>query len=202
MHDETLVIRHPAKDIPELEFFDNRTQTFVKMPARHVDAVHLQLRHSLMSIAKWESRWHESFVEKEQMTAEELLDYVRCMTINPQKNQDVYKNLTEEDFKEIMEYMADPMSAIDLRKKKKPKKHGRKKTETAESVYFAMINLGIPMDFEKWHFNRLSTLIDYCANNGGGGMAGATGKPKSQRELMEFYHAMNQANRKKYNSKG
>lgn len=203
MHDETLVIDHPARDIPQQELFDNRSQTFITIPEQHIPAFHLQLRHSLMSIAKWESRWHDSFLAKETMDADELIDYVRCMTINTQKNQDVYKYLGKDDYDQILEYMQDPMSAIDLNaKRNKETKKGRKKRETAESVYYAMFNLGIPIECEKWHFNRLSALLDYCADNGTGGKAGTAGRPKTQREMMELYHALNQKNRKKYNSKG
>lgn len=204
MHDEILTINHPPRDIPEQEYFDNRTQMFITVPGRHVGAIHLQLCHSLMSMAKWESRWHEPFMEKEDMTAEELLDYIRCMTINPQKDQDVYRFLIKEDFEEILDYMKDPMSAVDLTaNKKKPKRGRKKKQETCETIYCAMFNLGIPKECEKWHFNRLSALIDVCAEaDSGSSKAGMNNRPKSQREIMELYHAMNQKNRKKYNSKG
>lgn len=199
-----LPIDHPAHDIPQLEYFDNIRQEFITIPARHVDAIHLQLEHSLLSIAKWEGKWHTSFFSTEQMTPEQFLDYVRCMTINTQKNPNVYTDLTQEDFEAIMAYMGDQMSAIDVSAKKK-KKSRKKETETAESVYFSMTQLGIPFDCEKWHINRLIALIDYCADHdgGGGGSSGSgANRPKSQKELMEFYHALNQKNRKKYNSKG
>lgn len=203
MYDEILTIDHPAREIPEQEFFDNRTQMFITVPAHRVPAIHLQLVHSLMSISKWESRWHTSFMSKENMTGEEFLDYIRCMTINPQKNQDVYKYLTQEDFEIIGNYIQDPMSAFVVKKKGKKPPKNRRQQDTVEAVYYAMINLGIPMDLcQKWHFNRLSALIDYCADNGMSGMAGTAGRPKSQREMMEMYHALNQKNRKKYNSKG
>ena len=198
-----LSIDHPARDIPELEFFDNIRQEFVTIPARHVEAIHLQLEHSLMSIARWESKWHKSYFTADQMTPEEFLDYVRCMTINSQKNPDIYKELSQEDFEKILAYMTDQMSALDVMSKKQ-KKRKKKETDTAESIYFAMTQLGIPFDCEKWHFNRLAALIDYCAeHDGGGGFQGSgASKPKSQKEMMEFYHALNQKNRKKYNSKG
>lgn len=198
-----LPIDHPARDIPPQEFFNNATQEFITIPGRHVGPIHLQLEHSLMSISKWESKWHVPFASREKMTPEEFLDYIRCMTINTQKDPSVYENLMQEDIEKIVDYMQDPMSAIDLTKKKKPKKKpGKKKDDTAESFYFAMTQLGIPFECEKWHFNRLCALIDYCANEGGGGMAGSQGKPKSQQELMQMYHALNQKNRKKYGSKG
>lgn len=195
-----LPIDHPARDIPAQEFFDNRTQTFISIPAQHIDAIHLKLEHSLMSIARWESKWHKSFMGCEQLEKDEFIDYVRCMTINTQSNPEVYNYLTEEDLKAIIEYMMDPMSAwVPKNKKRKP---GKKKAETVESVYCAMFNLGIPQEWEKRHFNQLTALIDYCASNGQGGMAGTANRPKSQRELMSLYHDMNMANRKKYHSKG
>ncbi len=139
------------------------------------------------------------------MTPEKFLDYLRCMTINTQKNPNVYQDLEQEDYEKIIRYMDDPMSAIDLSaKKKKKKKPGKKTVETAEAIYFAMIQLGIPLECEKWHINRLSALIDYCAENenGGGSKGAMQNRPKTQKEMMEFYHALNQKNRKKYNSKG
>ena len=196
-----LPIDKPARDIPEREYFNNRTQEFVTVPGRHIDAIHLRLEHSLLSIARWESKWHIPFLSHEQMTPEEFLDYVRCMTVNPQKNPDVYLALEQEDFERILAYMADPMSAAEAAEKKR-KKPGKRKAETAESVYFAMAQLGIPFDCEKWHFNRLSALINYCAEHEGGGAAATRNRPRSQREMMELYHAMNQKNRKKYNSNG
>lgn len=200
-----LSIDRPARDIPELEYFNNQTNEFIRIPARHVDAIHLQLEHSLLSIARWESKWHTPFWQEEQMTPEKFLDYLRCMTINAQKNLNVYQDLEQEDYEKIMRYMEDPMSAIDLSaKKKKKKKPGKKASETAEAIYFAMIQLGIPLECEKWHINRLSALIDYCAENesGGGSKGAMQNRPKSQKEMMELYHALNQKNRKKYNSKG
>lgn len=199
-----LLIDHPPRDIPPREYFNPATNEFISVPGRHIDAIHLKLEHSLISIAAWESKWHQSFIDKENMTPEEFVDYVRCMTISPPKNPDVYMDLEQEDYERIGAYMNDPMSAIDLTGVKKKKNVRRKEAETAESIYFAMFQLGIPMDCEKWHFNRLVALIDYCAEHdgGGGGKGSGAPKPKSQRELMEFYHALNQKNRKKYNSKG
>lgn len=196
-----LPIDHPARDIPTREYFDNRTQEFITVPGRHVNAIHLQLEHSLMSIARWESKWHIPFIGKEKMTPEEFLDYIRCMTINSQKDPDVYKNLEQDDYNKILEYMQDPMSAHEI-KPKKNKGKKKKELDTAEAVYCAMTQLGIPFDCDKWHFNRLSALIDYCSENESGGMAGTQNKPRSQKEMMDLYHALNQKNRKKYNSKG
>lgn len=195
-----LLIDHPARDIPKIEFFDNRTQEFITIEARHVGPIHLQLEHSLMSIAKWEAKWHEPFIGREDMTGDELKDYVRCMTINPQKNPEVYDDLSREDIAKIVEYMEDPHSAWVINSKKKGKK--QKRPDTIEAIYYAMIQYGIPMECEKWHFNRLIALLDYCDSKGGS-TSGAGGPVKrSQKEIMEMYRAMNEKNRKKYNSRG
>ena len=194
-------IDRPARDLPQAEFFDNRTQEFVTIEAKHLPAVHLQLEHSLRSIAKWESRWHEPFIGRDDLSGEMLLDYIRCMTINTVKDPAVYDALTQEDLLEILEYMQDANSAWQIREEKKKTKKGRKKPDTVEAIYFAMIQYGIPPEYENWHFNRLIALIDYFDSKGGG-EGGGSPRKKSEREIMEMYRALNEKNRKKYNSKG
>ena len=196
------VIDIPARDIPKQEFFDNKTQEFIIIEPRHIDPIHLQLEHSLMSISKWESKWHVPFLDEENLTGEKLLDYIRCMTINPQKNPDVYDDLTQEALMEIIAYMQDQHSAWVINAKKKGKGKKSKKADTVEAIYYAMIQYGIPPEYEKWHFNRLMALIDYCDSKGGS-VSGAGGpQKKSQKEILEMYRAINEKNRKKYNSKG
>ena len=156
-----------------------------------------------MSIAKWEAKWHEPFLGKDNLTGEELMDYIRCMTINQQKNPEVYEDLTQEALMEIVEYMQDQHSAWEINPKKKGKGGKKaKKPDTVEAIYYAMIQYGIPPEYEKWHFNRLMALIDFCDSKGGS-VSGAGGPAKkSQKEIMEMYRAINEKNRKKYNSKG
>lgn len=196
-----LIIDVPARDVAQQEYFNNQTQEFITIESRHIDPIHLQLEHSLMSIAKWESKWHEPFFEKENMTGEQLIDYIRCMTINPQKDPSVYMDLRQEDILKIIEYMEDPYSAWVIPKKKKGKKF-KKTADTVEAIYYGMIQYGIPMECEKWHFGRLAALLDYCDSKGGS-VSGAGGPAKkSQKEILEMYRAINERNRKKYNSKG
>lgn len=154
-----------------------------------------------MSISKWESKWHVSFFAEDNMNGEKLLDYIRCMTINHQKNPDVYQDLTQEAVLEIIEYMNDPQSAWVINQKKKGK-GGKKKPDTVEAIYYGMIQYGIPMECEKWHFSRLMALIDYCDSKGGSTSGAGGPVKKSQKEIMEMYRAINEKNRKKYNSKG
>ena len=96
--------------------------------------------------------------------------------------------------------MQDQQSAWVIDTKKKGRKS--KRPDTAETIYFGMIQYGIPIECEKWHFNRLMALMDFCDSKGGS-VSGAGGPAKKTlREMMEMYHAMNMNNRKKYHSKG
>lgn len=199
---QVLTINHPARDVPKVEYFDNIKQEFITIEARHIDAVYLKLEHSLRSIADWESRWHTAFVGRENMTPEELLDYIRCMTTNQIRNPDVYEGLTQEDINRIVAYMQDPCSAWEMKTGSKDKKKKTKKADTAEMYYWAMIQYGVPLECQNWHFNRLLALLDYCGYKGGSTSGAGGPKKKSEREIMEMYRALNEKNRKKYNSKG
>ena len=156
-----------------------------------------------MSISKWESKWHEPFLDNNELSGEKMLDYIRCMTINPQKNPKVYELLPEEKVMEIIEYMQDSSSAWVINPKKKGRKT-RKSANTVELIYYNMIQLGIPMECEKWHFNRLMALMDFCGEQGASNPGRGGGGPakQSRREILEMYRALNEKNRKKYNSKG
>lgn len=194
-----LSIDHAARHIPKREYFDNQTQEFITIPEVHLAEMHLKLEHSLRSMATWESRWHKPFVGRDELNGEELLDYIRCMTTNQQKDPAIYEQLTQNDLDRIIEYMQDPYSAWEIRPQKSRKS---KKPQTVESIYYAMIQYGVPPEYENWHINRLLSLLDYCDSKGGS-VSGAGGpRKKSEREIMEMYRALNEKNRKKYHSKG
>ena len=195
------IIDIPERQIPKQEFFDNSTQEFITIEARTIPAIHLQLEHSLISVSKWESKWKKPFSRDENMTPEELLDYIRCMTTNKGVKPEAYEDLTQEALVEIVEYMNDRQSAWEIRPQKEKKK--KKKPDPVEMIYYAMVQYGIPIEVcEKWHYNRLLAFLDFCDAKGGSTPGGGSPKKRSEREIMEMYRAMNEKNRKKYNSKG
>ena len=51
------------------DYWDERRQEFI-----NVEGGTILLEHSLMSVAKWESRWKKPFLGKEQKTREETID--------------------------------------------------------------------------------------------------------------------------------
>lgn len=196
-----ITIAHPERDIPAMELFDNSTQEFITLPAQHLDRMNIQLEHSLMSVAKWEGIWHESFQEQQRIEGEKLLSYIKCMTVNAQKNPDIYHQLVREDLERIVDYMQDPKSAWEIRPQK-PEPKRKRKPQTAEEIYWAMVQYGLPWDCEKWHFNRLLALLDYFDYKGSSSPGYGGQKKKSEREIMEMYRAMNERNRKRFKSNG
>lgn len=142
--------------IPEREYFDESTSTFLLVPE-----VSLQLEHSLISISKWESKWCKPFLGKEEKTEEMTRDYIRCMTLNRDVDPVVYQSLTQEDFQKIRDYINAPMTATWF--SERDKRAPNRQVITSELIYYWMIAQGIPIECEKWHLNRLFTLIRVCA---------------------------------------
>lgn len=175
--------------IPGNEFFDEEKGEFIY----EKDQI-LQLEHSLVSISKWESKWCRGFLSKKEKTNEEILDYIKCMTITQNVKPDVYDRLTMENVKEIEEYIAAPMTATYFSKDQ----GGKANTEpvTSELIYYWMIALQIPPQYEKWHLNRLLTLIRVC------NIKNQPPKKRSKRDLMSRNAALNAARRQQLNSKG
>lgn len=154
----------------------------------------LQLEHSLMSLSKWESKWNKAFFSKREKTHDEIIDYIKCMTLNRNVETEAYMFLTNSNIEEIIQYIEAPMTATVFREDKKGK--GSNETVTAELIYYWMIALNIPFECQKWHINRLLTLIRVCE------IKNSPPKKMSKREIMSRNAALNAARRKKLNSKG
>lgn len=169
-------------DEAKQEFVEPKTQT-------------LQLEHSLISLSKWESKWHKPFYSTKKMTNEEVLDYVKCMTLNKNIDSDVYNHLTRENVKMVMDYIGDPMTATTFGKESKGS--NSREIITSELIYYWMIASNIPFDpCQKWHLNRLITLIRVC------GIKNTPPKKRSKRDIMSRNAALNAARRQQMNSKG
>lgn len=177
--------------IPETEVYDE-----VKGEFSYVREQTLCLEHSLLSISKWESKWHTPFIvrsKKESHTNEQMLDYIRCMTINKEVDPLVYASLTPKNLAEINAYISDPMTATTV--KDGPGAPFRGEIVTSELIYYWMVSLNIPIECEKWHINRLIMLIKVCA---------AKNNPKkmSNRAILSQNRALNEARKKAYGTRG
>lgn len=178
--------------IKDSEYFNTVTQEFVKIPNQD-----LILEHSLVSISKWESNWHKPFLDdKNEKTNEETLDYIKCMTVTKNVDPLVYNFLTLEQIQTINEYIQDPMTATWFNDNPNAPKGMHREQITSELIYYWMIALNIPFECQKWHLNRLLTLIRVCniKNN--------PGKKYSKREILSKNAALNAARKKKYGTSG
>ena len=174
-------------DRPGFEAWDEKNEKFVMVPS--VKGAVLQLEHSLISLSKWESKWHKSFLTKDEKTFEETIDYIRFMTLTPNVRPEVYENLTEENIKQINDYIGDSMTATTFREDKTQKPN--RERITSELIYYWMIALNIPFECQNWHLNRLLTLIRVC------NVKNEPPKKMSQKELYKHHAAVNAARRKK-----
>ena len=171
------------------EGWDEKKQEFVD-PKTQV----LQLEHSLVSLSKWESKWKKSFISSKDITDEEIFDYIKCMTLTKNVHPDVYEHLTQDNIKSVREYIEDSMTATTFHKEI----GGSRNNEiiTSELIYYWMIAAQIPFECQKWHLNRLITLIRVC------NIKNSPPKKRSKKEIASQNAALNAARRQKMNTKG
>lgn len=175
--------------IPGGELFDEEQSMFITTKEQT-----LTLEHSLVSLSKWESKWEKPFMAKEKRTIEESIDYIRCMTITQNVNPNAYHFLSDANIKEVNEYIELPMTATIFTRP--DKKATNREIITAEIIYYWMIALNIPFECQKWHLNKLLTLINVCD------IKSQPPKKMSRSELLARNKALNEARRKKLNNKG
>ena len=172
--------------LPAQRSFNEETEEFVIFPQTT-----LRLEHSLISVSKWESKWHKSFLSADSYTLEEFTDYIRCMSLSSVDMLTI-KRLSSKDIQVILDYIHDPMTATTF---SKTSKKTSRQIVTSELVYFWMISFEIPFECEKWHLNRLLTLIEVCNRK-------QNPVKMSKREARDFRNAANEARRKKLGSNG
>lgn len=175
--------------IPAKELWDESKSEFI-----YTKEQTLHLEHSLVSLSKWESKWNKAFLSNRDKTDEEILDYIKCMTLTPNVSPDMYRYLTRDNFVEINDYIAAPMTATVFSDEKTSK--ASREIVTAELIYYWMIALNIPFECQHWHLNRLLTLIKVC------NIKNAPPKKRSKREIMSRNAALNAARRKQLNTSG
>lgn len=181
--------------IPGGMFWDEVKEEFIRVKSQT-----LRLEHSLVSISKWESKWKKPYISEEAHSVEETLDYIRCMTLTQNVDPMVYQCLDSRAMAQISEYINDSMTATWFGKTKQGQGRGggrrAKEIITAEVVYYWMFSLGIPIDCQKWHFNKLMTLIKVFDEK--------NKKPEnmSRQELAARNRSLNAARKARLHTKG
>ena len=172
------------------ELFDERTESFITTKERTI-----KLEHSLISISKWEAKWHETFLSKKKKTTEQVLDYIRCMTIGGNVEPEAYLSISNANIEAINKYIEDSMSATFFAKEPGGSSSGE--PMTSELIYYWMSAFQIPFEpCEMWHLNRLLNLIK-IAN-----MKNQPKKKRSIREIASRQYALNEARKKQSGTTG
>ena len=174
--------------IPSIELYDERINEFFTTKEQAI-----QIEHSLVSLSKWESKWCKPFLTKEEKTHDESIDYIRCMTITQNVDDNVYKLIGQGIIEEVSRYIEAPMTATVFNTENK---NGNREIVTAEIIYYWMIALNIPFECQKWHLNRLLALIKVCD------IKNTPTKKMSKRDIMERNRSLNLARREALNTKG
>lgn len=170
------------------EYYDDNKCEFVNFSLDH--DCKITLEHSLVSISKWESKWHKPFLIKDPKKNEELLDYIRCMIITQNVPNDIVYFLSDDDIKKINEYIGDPMTATTFHTNNNPKENNttrKREIITSELIYYWMIENNIPPEYQRWHLNRLLTLIRVCS------IKNSSGNKMSKRDVLAQNKSLNQA---------
>lgn len=161
------------------------------------------LEHSLVSLSKWESKYKKPFLSSDK-TNDEIIDYIKFMTITQNVDPKIYNSLNKDELNKINSYIADPMTATWFSDNKKqatgtPVKRSTEKI-TSELIYYWMISFQIPFECQKWHLNRLLTLIRIC--NVKEAQQNGKSNKMSKRDILSQNRALNAARRQQLQTKG
>lgn len=177
--------------IPDQEMWDSEKNEFV-----YVKGCTIRMKHSLLSISKWEMTWKKPFLKPGYvMTEEETLDYYRCMTITQNVDPGIYRYIPTSEQEKINKYIETPMSAYIPQNKKSG---GVKHTFVSEHIYYWMTAANIPQSYEKWHLSRLLNLLEIAANENDPKKS----KKMSRGEIYKQNQELNSARRKALGTHG
>lgn len=169
------------------ETFDDEKNEF------NSETFDLELEHSLVSLSKWESKFEKPFLDSKEKTSEETLWYIQAMVLNAKTPAGIFQNLSESNLDEINKYINAKMTATKIADRGEIRS---RQVITSEVIYYWMISMNIPVEFEYWHLNRLITLIRVCSE------MNAPKKKMTNAQRAQMQRKLNEERQAKYATKG
>jgi hypothetical protein len=162
------------------ELYDEQTETFLTQSYK------VKLEHSLVSASKWESIWKEAFLSQKEKTSEQTMSYIQCMILNDDLPPEVFQKLVNSHLDEIQAYILNEATATTIRND--PNAPPSREVITTELIYYWMISLNVPVEFQYWHLNRLITLIRVInvKNSPARKQTAAERRAENRRRLRQF----------------
>ena len=142
--------------VPGKEFWNSELQEFI-----YTKDITLHLKHSLVSLTRWEQHYKRRFLDDGPKNEEEYRFYIQCMTLNKDVDPLIYTVLQEDDIKKVTDYLHDSMTATTLPKQNNNRSNSEKLS--SELIYYYMSALNIPFECEKWFLNNLIILISIAS---------------------------------------
>lgn len=178
--------------IDAMEYYDENKNRFI-----YEEAKVFTFEHSLKAIAEWESQYKVPLLSQVNLTGEQLLYYIECMSLDD--DFDLYY-ITDNDVKVLVEYMKDIPTATTINKNmnRKKSKNVRQapRVLTSELIYAYMANGQVPFECENWNIHRLLTLLDVI------GELNSPPEKMSSQEIINQNKELNKQRRARSGSSG
>lgn len=160
--------------VPPFEMFDESTERYITVDKETT----LEMENSLYAISLWEQKFNKPYFPKKdpaklfkkeqeqepEKTPDEMLYFFKCMVVgvrDPDRDVDenVFLGFTEENYKDLYEYLQSPRSAYKSSPSNDKSKKGNNRTLVSEVFYAWMSELQIPWEAQYWNINRLLNVI-------------------------------------------
>lgn len=157
------------------------------------------LEHSLSSVSKWEAKYQKAFLSgKDDKSQEELMDYFTMMVVEGDPNS-LLTNLDEDNLIAIGKYISEDRQTATFFSDD-GKKSTSKEIITAELIYYMMFSNQIDISCEHWNLNRLLVLLKVFSEKAK--ESDPNRKKMSQADIIARNRQLNEARKKKLNTKG
>lgn len=177
------------------EYFNSVDSTFVY--GDPFPGATITMEHSLYTISKWEEKWKIPYLSKKEKTPEQTIDYIRFMAFPESIDDVVFENLTEENIKQINEYINGSFTAAKTGNIAVQEGKSRYNPDmSADDIYASMVMARIPFECQHWHISRLLALLDII------GKKQNPPKKMGKNELLRRNAKLNAARKAKHHTKG